>query len=133
MKIFFRLVLVMGLGVIAVGLDLTLWNLWRTGYPHTTPIMGAVTRYGITSANPAMVLSFMTLVFNALFVAGILAWIIPGAGIWLRQKTDVIWPPAKDPDPGPSWICAHCHEENPGNFGECWKCQRLRDPPSGKS
>lgn len=26
----------------------------------------------------------------------------------------------------PVWICPACHEENPGNFGECWKCQRLR-------
>jgi hypothetical protein len=29
-------------------------------------------------------------------------------------------------DAGPSWMCAHCHEENPGNFEECWKCQRNR-------
>jgi hypothetical protein len=27
---------------------------------------------------------------------------------------------------GPSWICPHCHEENPGNFEECWKCLRSR-------
>jgi hypothetical protein len=26
----------------------------------------------------------------------------------------------------PVWICPTCHEENPGNFEECWKCQRLR-------
>ena len=25
-------------------------------------------------------------------------------------------------DDGPSWICPGCHEENPGNFDECWKC-----------
>jgi hypothetical protein len=25
------------------------------------------------------------------------------------------------------WICPKCHEENPGNFGECWKCMRMRD------
>jgi hypothetical protein len=29
-------------------------------------------------------------------------------------------------DAGPSWICAHCHKDNPGNFEECWKCQQLR-------
>jgi hypothetical protein len=28
--------------------------------------------------------------------------------------------------PEPSWICPNCHEENPGNFEECWKCQRNR-------
>jgi len=33
---------------------------------------------------------------------------------------------ASDPDPGPPWTCSACHEENPGNFEECWKCQRLR-------
>jgi hypothetical protein len=26
----------------------------------------------------------------------------------------------------PSWTCPHCDEENPGNFNECWKCQRIR-------
>jgi hypothetical protein len=25
-----------------------------------------------------------------------------------------------------SWICPSCHESNPGNFDECWKCQRNR-------
>lgn len=24
------------------------------------------------------------------------------------------------------WICPHCHEENPGNFEECWKCLKFR-------
>ena len=24
------------------------------------------------------------------------------------------------------WTCPHCHEENPANFNECWKCQRIR-------
>lgn len=30
-------------------------------------------------------------------------------------------------DPGPPWKCRHCGEENPGNFNECWKCQKMRD------
>ena len=30
------------------------------------------------------------------------------------------------PDPGPSWTCLGCGEDNPGNFEECWKCQRIR-------
>jgi hypothetical protein len=38
---------------------------------------------------------------------------------------------------GPVWVCPKCHEENPGNFDECWKCQTWRvtetkhagDPP----
>ena len=34
-------------------------------------------------------------------------------------------------DSGPAWICPACHEENPENFGECWKCQRIRESESG--
>jgi hypothetical protein len=29
-------------------------------------------------------------------------------------------------DNRPSWVCAKCGEENPGNFDECWKCQTWR-------
>ena len=29
-------------------------------------------------------------------------------------------------DPGPSWTCPGCGEDNPGNFEECWKCQKNR-------
>jgi hypothetical protein len=29
-----------------------------------------------------------------------------------------------------TWTCPHCHEKNPGNFEECWKCERLRDENS---
>jgi hypothetical protein len=25
-----------------------------------------------------------------------------------------------------SWVYSHCHESNPGNFDECWKCQHKR-------
>jgi hypothetical protein len=35
-------------------------------------------------------------------------------------------PPAIKGDTG-SWICPHCHEENPENFNECWKCLRMRE------
>jgi hypothetical protein len=38
----------------------------------------------------------------------------------------------ESPDVGkPSWVCPKCHEENPGNFDECWKCQTWRDQASG--
>jgi hypothetical protein len=38
----------------------------------------------------------------------------------------------ESPDVGqPSWICPNCHEENPGNFDECWKCQTWRNQASG--
>jgi hypothetical protein len=33
----------------------------------------------------------------------------------------------ESPDVGkPAWVCPKCHEENPGNFDECWKCQTWR-------
>jgi hypothetical protein len=35
-------------------------------------------------------------------------------------------------DAGPSWTCPQCHEDNPGNFEECWKCQRMRAEPIQK-
>jgi hypothetical protein len=38
-------------------------------------------------------------------------------------------PDIKD-DAVPSWICPHCHEVNPGNFEECWKCRRNRQQGS---
>jgi hypothetical protein len=31
-----------------------------------------------------------------------------------------------DADAGPAWICPKCHEENPGNFNECWSCLAMR-------
>jgi hypothetical protein len=33
-------------------------------------------------------------------------------------------------DTGPKWVCPQCHEENPGNFNECWKCLAMR-PEAG--
>jgi hypothetical protein len=35
-------------------------------------------------------------------------------------------------DDRPAWVCVKCHEENPGNFNECWKCMKLR-PEAGAS
>jgi hypothetical protein len=33
----------------------------------------------------------------------------------------------ESPDVGkPAWTCTQCHEENPGNFVICWKCQASR-------
>jgi hypothetical protein len=29
-----------------------------------------------------------------------------------------------------AWTCPHCHERNPGNFEDCWKCQRVRTKDS---
>jgi hypothetical protein len=127
MKGFFWLVLVIVLGVVAVGMDVTLWNAARHGLPYgTTPIMGVVSRRGMTTADPMVVFSGMTVLFNALFVASVIA-LFPSVGRWLKQTKDARWPPATKPKVGAPWICAHCHEENPANFGECWKCQQIRE------
>jgi hypothetical protein len=110
MKMFFRLVLVIALGVIAAVLDMTLWNAWRTGHPHTTPIMGVVTRRGLSSADPLTVLFCMSVLFSAAFLMSVVAVFFPGAGKWSKRKRDGLWPNlvAKDPDLPPSWTCAHC-------------------------
>ncbi len=34
----------------------------------------------------------------------------------------------ENPEPGKSWICSYCSEENEGNFEVCWKCQRPFNP-----
>ena len=34
--------------------------------------------------------------------------------------------PDADVEDGTAWTCAGCSERNPGNFDECWKCQRNR-------
>jgi hypothetical protein len=126
MKKFFWLVLVIILGIVAVGMDVTLWNASRKGLPYgTTPIMGAVSRRGISTADPMTVFSYMTVLFNVMFLASFIA-LFPSVGIWLKRKKDAWWPPASEPNVGPPWICAHCHEENPDNFEQCWKCQRIR-------
>lgn len=121
----FKVLLVIALGVAAVGLDVTLWKAWRSGHPHLTPIMGAVTRRGITTADPMIVLYYMTVIFDAAFLASVIA-LFPGIGAALKRKRDGFWPPVTEKGPGPPWICAHCREENPGNFGECWTCQKIR-------
>ena len=126
MKRIFWLVLVIVLCIIAVGMDVTLWNTWRKGLPYgTTPIMGVVSRRGVTTTDPMTVFSYMTVLFNAMFLASFIAF-FPSVGTWVKRKKEALWPPVKEADVGPSWICAHCQEENPGNFDECWKCQRIR-------
>jgi hypothetical protein len=45
---------------------------------------------------------------------------------WAEEQADL-----ESPDTGrPAWACAKCHEENPGNFGMCWKCQAARPESS---
>jgi hypothetical protein len=121
-----RLLVMATLGAIAVTLGLTLWHSWRTGEPRgTVPIMGVVGKYGVTSANPVVMLSLMTVIFSAGFFASVIAF-FPGVSAWLQRRKDALWPPVVEKEADPSWICPRCHEESPANFYECWKCQAQR-------
>jgi hypothetical protein len=124
-----RLLVVIVLGVLAVGLNVTYWKAWRAGPPHGEPIMGLMGRHGVTTADPMNALLGMTVLVSAAFFVSAMAF-FPGLSGWLRRQRDARWPPPVEKAPGPSWICGHCHEENPGNFGECWKCQQMRPPKS---
>jgi hypothetical protein len=45
---------------------------------------------------------------------------VPSSALLLEPKEDS----------GPSWVCPQCHEENPSNLNECWKCLAMR-PDAG--
>jgi uncharacterized membrane protein YhaH (DUF805 family) len=125
----FRLLVVIVLGVLAVGLNVTLWKAWRAGPPHGAPIMGLMGRRGVTAVDPMNALFGMTMLISAAFLVSATAF-FPGLTRSVRRWRDARWPPPIEKAPGPAWTCEHCHEENPGNFYECWKCQRMRPPKS---
>lgn len=58
---------------------------------------------------------------NAVFVFLLAALVIFALYKGARRKRN-----RQQKDPPPVWICPACHEENPGNFEECWKCNRIR-------
>jgi hypothetical protein len=125
MKRFFRVIVIVVLGGVAALLHVTLWKAWRAGSPPGEPIMGLMGRHGVTAVDPMNALLGMTMLFSAAFLVSAIT-LFPGLGSWLRRQRDARWPPPVERTPEPPWICAHCHEENPGNFEECWKCQRIR-------
>jgi hypothetical protein len=129
MKRFLRVVVIVVLGGITALLHMTLWKAWRAGSPHGEPIMGFMGRHGVTAVDPMNALLGMTMLFSAAFLVSAIT-LFPGLGSWLRHQRDARWPPPVEKAPGPAWTCDHCHEENPGNFYECWKCQRMRSPKS---
>jgi len=51
--------------------------------------------------------------------------------LWLLNDQDfdkasaIIASELENSDPGKSWICSNCGEENAGNFEVCWKCQSV--------
>jgi hypothetical protein len=77
----------------------------------------ASSRHGTTTSDRA---SAMT---GAAVVSGVLCLGCVGAA--LRARRAARRSRVKDSD-ARAWTCAHCHEKNPENFEECWKCQRNR-------
>jgi hypothetical protein len=125
MKLLLRVILVVTLACIALGLDVTLWNAWRSGHPHGGAIMGVVGRRGVSSVDPLSALTSFTAIINAIFFMVFFSFSFPWAVGRTKQRLAGSGPPENPPSP-PTWTCRHCHEENPGNFEECWKCQRNR-------
>jgi hypothetical protein len=125
MKIFFRLLLVIVLGILAVGMDAGLLD-YMLHSNGAEILVSHTNRFGYIATDRVMAMSIVAAPINMAFIMSVIVVFFPSAVDWLQRKKEAIWPQIKDPDPGPSWICAHCHEENPGNFDECWKCQRNR-------
>ena len=54
--------------------------------------------------------------------------------LWVVRKLDFdrakeLIEAAAEESPSAPWVCAHCHEENEGQFAVCWNCGRAVDAP----
>jgi uncharacterized membrane protein YhaH (DUF805 family) len=127
MKRSFQVLLTFVLGGAAALFHVTLWRAWRAGTPHGEPIMGLMGKHGVTAADPLAAFFGLTMLLSLAFLVSAIT-LFPRLTGRARRWRDARWPPSAEKAPGPPWICANCHEENPGNFGECWKCQRVRPP-----
>jgi hypothetical protein len=76
----------------------------------------ASSRYGSTTSDRANAMAFAAFISGGLCLGSI------AAGFRARRARGK----AIDDSDAPSWTCPHCHQENPGNFEECWKCQGNR-------
>jgi H+/Cl- antiporter ClcA len=72
--------------------------------------------------NPGRLGSYLSVhsVPDAVFACLLVALV--AFAIW-RSRRNSLEPLAEEL---PGWTCPACHEENPANFEECWKCQRIR-------
>lgn len=43
-----------------------------------------------------------------------------------EKASTVIANAIENPEPGSSWVCSNCSEENEGSFEICWRCQSAR-------
>ena len=78
-------------------------------------------RYGLTTTDRVGVMAFATFISSCGCLGSIAA-----AFRARRQERTVGDDNINQDSDTPAWTCPFCHEKNPGNFEECWKCQRDR-------
>jgi hypothetical protein len=78
---------------------------------------GSSGRYGFTTSDRAGAMGF------AAFISGLGCVGCVAASIRSRRNLLNHSDEAADAS---AWKCASCGEENPWNFEECWKCQKIR-------
>ena len=86
-------------------------------------------RHSVTSFDRLLPLALLTTICIVIAVKSLVAILSdrPAA------EADHVGPndsPAPSDSP-PTWVCPWCGEDNPGSFGECWKCQRVRASEDG--
>jgi hypothetical protein len=111
-------------GVFAVGFGLGCfgtWEAYRTEGAHFLLIQSG--RQGFTTFDHMIGLGAVTVLCGIAFAFSLVSLFSPKVGEPIESQ-----PPkdAADSNAGPAWTCPGCGEENPGNFEECWKCQRNR-------
>jgi hypothetical protein len=111
-------------GVFAVFIGFLFFASWHTFQTEGTHFLRSTSgRSGFTTFDHMIGLGVVAALFGLCFLGCL-------AGLLSSSDTEESGPEqsvvAGDSESGPSWICPGCHEENPGNFEECWKCQRNR-------
>ena len=124
-------------GVVRVGTEMTKWVFAAIGFAllTATSVTGCLSswdsvdrlgvrflaspsgRYGFTTSDRIGAMGF------AAFISGLGCLASIAAAIRSRRDAPTVGAETTDPA---AWRCANCGEENPSNFGECWKCQRVR-------
>jgi hypothetical protein len=129
-----RLLAVVLWGIFATGMDLTLWVSLHPSQAPNVDFVGPTGHRGFTSRDHSMGLILLALGGTGAFI-GSNAALFPSGRRWLvrigrslrkRKSEFAQFSVADNAAAGLSWTCPHCHEENPGNFEECWKCQKNR-------
>jgi hypothetical protein len=111
-------------GIGTVGFGLLFVGSWQRYQTAGSQFVSDAGRHGFTTFDQMIGLGVLTIVC-ALVLASTLF-----ARRGVAEAADTV---SKDDanDAASSWICSSCHEQNPENFDECWKCHRGR--PEEKS